>query len=171
MTCNACSLPPGDRVALDAALQAGGSPLHLAQRFGLSRAAIRRHAENHLTKTAEAADDTPEDKLLEELEKLRKYVNLILSRNLKEDPRDMTDANNITSLRSIREAARLLNQAAQISTRLARSRMATETDLRLDGTFQAITQAAARALRDCPACRAALSRELAALRPKKLKGG
>lgn len=159
-TCRACDLPPSDRAALDAALRSGEPLLTLAKRFGLSESATRRHRDAHLARSGDVLppeEPEPVDETLAELGTLQKITRSILARALQNESDEI-------GLKAVREASRLLRQQAELTGKVSRAKLTMHVDLRLDSTFTEISRAAARALRDFPEARRALSDELGKLR-------
>jgi hypothetical protein len=108
--CTVCTHPDVERI--NAALVAGElSYRAIAKRFGISKQAVGRHAQNHLPATLARAQDAEEvaeaDDLLGQIEDLREQAQEIKDKALR--------ANDLkTALQGIRELVRIIELLAKL---------------------------------------------------------
>lgn len=82
--CSICSHP--ERKRIDALLVEAVSNRRIADDFGLSESAVRRHAANHLPKReVEARTEMREDDHFQKLRLLEKTLFTVLTRRLREE--------------------------------------------------------------------------------------
>lgn len=158
--CTVCQHP--DREAVDAAIISAEPALAIAERFGLTRHAITRHAAAHVGGAVRAAEEARDGQLLARGEDLAREVLALRveARAIGEAARSGDPPDLRTALSAIDRQARLIELQAKL---LGDLETRATVDLRLDPDFARVRAVFVEAVQECPACRARVTAGLEAI--------